>query len=66
MTSYIIKSQSCVLITDRIRRMAEGNVFSLFTPGGRGYLPWPGGTYLGQGYLPWLGGYLPWPGGTPR
>ena len=21
----------------------------------RGYLPWPGGTYLGQGYLPWMG-----------
>ena len=41
----------------------------------RGYLPWPGGTYLGwqgylpspagvptlaRGYLPWLGSNLPW------
>ena len=38
--------------------------------GGRGYLPWPGGTYLGRGDLPWPGGTylgqgdLPWPGGT--
>ena len=38
----------------------------------RGYLPWPGGAYLGWGiptlagggtYLGW-GGYLPWQGGT--
>ena len=27
------------MITDRIRRMGEGNVFSLSTEGGRGYLP---------------------------
>ena len=43
---------------------------------GGGFLPWPGGTYLGWGiptlargtylswgYLPWVGGYLPWPVG---
>ena len=37
-----------------------------------GYLPWPGGAYLGWGYLPWLGGtplgqggYPTWPGGMP-
>ena len=32
-----------------------------------GYLPWPGGTYLGWGggYLPWPVGYLPWPEGIP-
>ena len=68
--------KDCLTITDRIRRMGEGNVFSLFTP--RGYLPWPSpdggylpwkggeGTYPGQvqigGTFPGWGGYLPWPG----
>ena len=29
------------------------------------YLPWLGGTYLGQGTPTLAGGYLPWPGGVP-
>ena len=57
--------------------MGEGNVFSLFTPGGvprstlaggipildGEYLPWPGGTYLGQGAP--QGRYPPDKVGTP-
>ena len=54
-----------VIITARIRRVTEGNIFTLSTTGGvptldggqRGYLPWVRGTYHEQeeGYLPWMG-----------
>ena len=61
------------LVTARIRRMTEGNIFNLFTPGGRGgegiptiFQPMGGGsTYLpwmGEGVVPTFpgqGGYLP-------
>ena len=58
------------IFTARIRRMREGNIFTLCVSlhlDRGGYLPsqvWTGrgGTYLG-GRVPTLaGGYLPWPG----
>ena len=68
---YIETNINIHLITARIRRMGEGNSFSLSTPrgGGGGYLPWPGAD-RGRGY-PEVG-IPPQPGqdggrrGTPR
>ena len=67
-----------LIFTDRIRRMREGNVFSLFTPrgvpepgpaGGGGVVPEPGpaGGRGGTRSGPAWGGYLSQvqPGGTP-
>ena len=50
------------VITARIRRMGEDNIFSLFTLAGRGGTPsqvW----VVGEGYpIPGLGWGVPWPG----
>ena len=43
------------IVTARIHRIGEGNIFSLFTPGRGGHQPW-----MGEGHQPWMGeGYLP-------
>ena len=76
-TTKLLITNTDHIFTARIRRMGEGNVFSLFTSGG-GY-PYPimlcnisqnamgqpgGGTLPGPaGGVPWLGGY-PGRGGT--
>ena len=69
------KHHCWAIVTDRIRRMREGNVFSLVTPvgGGGGY---PGQVQMGgtppritphQAWLgvPWLGGEYPTSGTPP-
>ena len=52
---YIHGKKIVCVVTDRIRRMGEGNVFSLYTPGGGGY---PGQVQTGV-YRPWHGGTYP-------
>ena len=62
---YLVSfSKKKVLLRERKRHTAHRVASPWRGGGGECYLPWPGGTYLGQGVSTLAGLYLPWQGGT--